>query len=108
MKVARLLFVFLIVTMVAEPALAQRGGRGGRGGPPLTPEQEVTRARAQARLQRPMEALDTIWLEEMTVTEVADAINGGKTTALILTGGVEANGPHLGPGQAQLRPSPDR
>jgi creatinine amidohydrolase len=33
------------------------------------------------------------------VTEVGDAINGGKTTALILTGGVEANGPHLAQGK---------
>ena len=93
MKVARLFFVLLLVAMVAEPALAQRGGRGGP--PQLTPEQEVARVRAQVRLLRPLERLDTVWLEEMTVTEVAYAINGGKTTALILTGGVEDNGPHL-------------
>lgn len=101
MKVAKLLFMLLIVAMVAQPALAQRGGRGGRGGQAreLTPEQEAARAEAQARNSRPMAALDSVWLEELTVTEVADAINGGKTTALILTGGVEANGPHLAQGK---------
>jgi creatinine amidohydrolase len=38
-------------------------------------------------------------MEELTWMEVRDAIKGGKTTALILTGGVESNGPHLATGK---------
>ena len=48
---------------------------------------------------RPIQALDSVWMEELTWMEVRDAIKGGKTTALILTGGVESNGPHLATGK---------
>ena len=48
---------------------------------------------------RPIAALDSVWTEELTWMEVRDAIKAGKTTALILTGGVESNGPHLATGK---------
>src|SRR5262249_9166391 len=41
---------------------------------------------------RAIGARDTVWIEEMTWLEVHDAIKAGKTTALILTGGIEQNG----------------
>jgi len=44
---------------------------------------------------RPIDALDTVFLEEMTWMEVRDAMRAGKTIALIATGGVEQNGPYL-------------
>jgi len=80
---------------------AQRGGGGGRGNPapPLTPEEEKIKAAAQERLKLPMDTLDTVWIEEMTDPEVRAAISGGKTTGIILTGGVESNGPHLASGK---------
>ncbi len=106
MKLARLFVVLSVVSALGTVAIAEqrgRGGRAGRGGRGqervLTPEQQTARDEAQARNARPMDALDSVWLEELTVTEVADAINSGKTTALILTGGVEANGPHLAQGK---------
>ncbi|MCE9531345.1 MAG: creatininase family protein [Planctomycetes bacterium] len=46
-------------------------------------------------LKRPIEAPDTIWVEEMTWMEVRDAMAAGKKTVLIPTGGVEQNGPYL-------------
>lgn len=48
---------------------------------------------------RPIEAVNSVWLEELTWMEIRDAIRAGSTTALILTGGVEANGPHLASGK---------
>lgn len=48
---------------------------------------------------RPIEALESVWLEELTWMEIRDAVNGGNTTALILTGGVESNGPYLASGK---------
>ena len=48
---------------------------------------------------RPIAALDSVWTEELTWMEVRDAIKAGKTTGLILTGGVESNGPHLATGK---------
>lgn len=48
---------------------------------------------------RPIDALDTVFIEEMTWMEVRDAIASGKTTAIIATGGVEQNGPYLATGK---------
>lgn len=48
---------------------------------------------------RPIDALDSVWLEELTWMEIRDAVAGGATTALVLTGGVESNGPYLASGK---------
>ncbi|TDI43037.1 MAG: creatininase family protein [Acidobacteria bacterium] len=52
-----------------------------------------------ANMPRPIDALDSVWIEELTMMEVRDAIQEGKTTALILTGGIEQNGPYLATGK---------
>jgi creatinine amidohydrolase/Fe(II)-dependent formamide hydrolase-like protein len=73
---------------------------GGR--PQLTPEQQAEAAKrreAEMNAPRPIAALDSVWTEELTWMEVRDAIKAGKTTGLILTGGVESNGPHLATGK---------
>ena len=44
---------------------------------------------------RPMAAVDTVWIEQLTWMEVRDALRAGKTTVIIPTGGVEQNGPYL-------------
>ncbi len=49
--------------------------------------------------ERPIEALDNVWIEELTMLEVRDALRAGTNTALILTGGVEENGPYLTTGK---------
>ena len=70
--------------------------------PPMTPEQQAEAAKrreAEMNAPRPIAALDSVWTEELTWMEVRDAIKGGKTTGLILTGGVESNGPHLATGK---------
>jgi creatinine amidohydrolase len=38
---------------------------------------------------------DTVFLEELTWTEVRDALKAGKTTIILPTGGTEQNGPHM-------------
>ncbi len=38
---------------------------------------------------------DTVFLEELTWTEVRDALAAGTTTVIIPTGGTEQNGPHM-------------
>jgi creatinine amidohydrolase/Fe(II)-dependent formamide hydrolase-like protein len=48
---------------------------------------------------RPIEALDTLFIEEMTWLEVRDAMKDGKDTVIIATGGVEQNGPYLATGK---------
>src|SRR5262245_30511939 len=89
----------LVIVAFAASALAQTPG-GQR--PPMTPEQQAAaaaRREAEMKAPRPIDAVDSVWMEELTWMEVRDAIAGGKTTALILTGGVESNGPHLATGK---------
>jgi creatinine amidohydrolase/Fe(II)-dependent formamide hydrolase-like protein len=92
----------LAVCLVSSLAAAQPpGGSGGQRGA-MTPEQQAAaaaRREAEMKAPRPIDALDSVWTEELTWMEVRDAIAGGKTTALILTGGVESNGPHLATGK---------
>jgi len=85
--------------MLALPLQAQQ-----RGNP--TPEEQAQRAAARQReveenlaAERPIEALNSIWIEELTWMEVRDALADGKTTALITTGGIEQNGPYLATGK---------
>jgi creatinine amidohydrolase/Fe(II)-dependent formamide hydrolase-like protein len=44
---------------------------------------------------RPIDAVDSVFIEDLTWMEVRDAMRAGKTTALVATGGVEQNGPYL-------------
>ena len=52
-----------------------------------------------AEFPRPIAAVDNIWIEELTMLEVRDLLREGTTTALILTGGIEENGPYLTTGK---------
>jgi creatinine amidohydrolase len=48
---------------------------------------------------RPIDALDSVFIEELTWMEVRDAMKAGKTTVIVPTGGVEQNGPYLATGK---------
>ena len=48
---------------------------------------------------RPLAALDTVFIEEMTWMEVRDAMRSGKDTVIVATGGVEQNGPYVATGK---------
>ena len=48
---------------------------------------------------RPIEAVDSVFTEELTWMEIRDAMKAGKTTVIIATGGVEQNGPYLATGK---------
>lgn len=48
---------------------------------------------------RPIEAIDSVFIEELTWMEVRDALKAGKTTILVPTGGIEQNGPYLALGK---------
>jgi creatinine amidohydrolase/Fe(II)-dependent formamide hydrolase-like protein len=63
----------------------------------LAPHQLAQAPKQDAR--RPIEALDSVWVEELTWMEVRDAIKAGKTTVIVPTGGVEQNGPYLATGK---------
>ena len=48
---------------------------------------------------RPIPAADKVWIEELTWMEVRDAMAAGKTTALIVAGSTEQNGPYVPTGK---------
>lgn len=79
----RALIVAIVLSLAEVPAMAQAGNE----------RLDVS------KMPRPIEALDSVWIEELTMMEVRDAIQEGKTTALILTGGIEENGPYLATGK---------
>jgi creatinine amidohydrolase len=90
------------LALAQTPPAQQPEGRG-QGRPQRTPEE---RAAAQAEetkrmfaMERPIDAVDTVWIEEMTWLEVRDAMKAGKRTVIVPTGGVEQNGPYLATGK---------
>jgi creatinine amidohydrolase/Fe(II)-dependent formamide hydrolase-like protein len=93
-------FTFALVVSAVGAAAQVPDARPQR--PPMTAEQQAEAAKrreAEMNAPRPIAAIDSVWTEELTWMEVRDAIKAGKTTALILTGGVESNGPHLATGK---------
>jgi len=44
---------------------------------------------------RPMAAVDSVFIEDLTWMEVRDAMKAGKDTVIVATGGIEQNGPYL-------------
>ncbi len=50
-------------------------------------------------MPRPIDAYDSVFIEELTWLEVRDAIKAGKDTVIVATGGMEMNGPYLATGK---------
>lgn len=48
-------------------------------------------------------APDTVFLEDLTWTELRDQIRAGKTTIIVPVGGTEQNGPHMALGKHNVR-----
>jgi creatinine amidohydrolase/Fe(II)-dependent formamide hydrolase-like protein len=67
--------------------------------PETIPSQGSSGRTADLDDPRPIDAADTVFTEEMTWMEVRDAIRVGKTTAIVATGGIEQNGPHVATGK---------
>src|SRR6185436_7198965 len=96
MRVQTYLFVTLLA---ATTAFAQNPSSGGQ-----QPERRTASVNTQPRVDvtnmpRPIDMHDSVWIEDLTMLEVRDLIKSGKTTALILTGGIEENGPFLTTGK---------
>jgi creatinine amidohydrolase/Fe(II)-dependent formamide hydrolase-like protein len=80
----------LVLLLTANPVIAQNLELPGLSERGLSPDSEMS---------RPIEAFDSVFIEELTWLEVRDAVRSGKTTAIIATGGVEQNGPYLATGK---------
>lgn len=83
----RRLLVILLAAFVASTATRPSAQRG--------PSSNLNELNAE----RPIEAGDSVFIDELTWMEVRDAVRAGKRTAIIATGGVEQNGPYLTTGK---------
>ena len=91
---------YLFVTMLAATtAMAQTPAIGGQQPERRTASVNTAPRVDVADMARPIDMHDSVWIEDLTMLEVRDLIKGGKTTALILTGGIEENGPYLTTGK---------
>ena len=95
--------LMLLLTAMCSMTVFADQGRGGQR-PPLTPEQEAEQKRRQADTAiaegvRPIDMLDSVWIEELSWMEVRDLLKAGKTTVLLGSGGVEKNGPYTATGK---------
>jgi len=94
---ATLLSTFAVMLALGGPlALAQT--------PPPAAPRPTASVNSQPRVDvtnmpRPIDMHDSVWIEDLTMLEVRDLIKGGATTALVLTGGIEENGPYLTTGK---------
>ncbi len=64
-----------------------------------TPEQRRAALERDFATPRPIEALNSVWIEELTWMEIRDAMAAGTNTVIISTGGIEQNGPYLALGK---------
>ena len=99
MRTATYLFVTLLC---ATTAFAQTPAAGGAQQPERRPGVASVNTAPRVdvtNMPRPIDMHDSVWIEDLTMLEVRDLIKAGKTTALILTGGIEENGPYLTTGK---------
>jgi creatinine amidohydrolase len=100
---ARFAFVAFAVALAVAAAAAQTTPTQQPRGQNRSPEERAAAQAAETArmmaMERPIDALDTVWIEEMTWLEVRDALKAGKRTVIIPTGGVEQNGPYLATGK---------
>lgn len=82
---------FILAMCIAAPLAAQTGQASAA--------RQAAETEKMFAMVRPIDAVDTVWLEEMTWLEVRDAMKAGKKTVVVPTGGVEQNGPYLALGK---------
>ena len=94
----------ILVALVVTPGvvLAQRPPNGERPAPPevIRPADQRVPAPYSDDMVRPIAMVDNVWMSELTILEMRDLVHTyGYTTALILNGTMEANGPYLTTGK---------
>ncbi len=62
---------------------------------PTVPGASATAGSPDPNSPRPIDGVDTVFMEEMTWMEIRDAMRAGKDTVIVASGGLEQNGPYL-------------
>jgi len=92
----RLPITLVALACAVSPALAQSQPPAG---PSRTASVNTGPRVDVSTMPRPIDMHDSVWIEHLTMLEVRDLLKAGKTTAVILTGGIEENGPYLTTGK---------
>ena len=90
MKKRSMVLLFACVALMTAALEAQQGA---------TPAERERAFQEEFAMERPIEALNSVWIEELTWLEIRDAMAAGKTTVIIPTGGIEQNGPYVAMGK---------
>ena len=99
-RLAYLTLSLALLAAVPVSALAQ--ARGRRPAPPevIRPADQRVPAPYSYDMVRPVAMADNLWMSELTILEMRDLVRTyGYTTALILNGTMESNGPYLTTGK---------
>ncbi|HUE90173.1 MAG TPA: creatininase family protein [Vicinamibacterales bacterium] len=94
----RALRIFSLLAAIAFTSVGAAQSQPQRSPAERAAAQQAEHEKLMA-MPRPIDAIDSVWLEELTWLEVRDAIRAGKTTIIVPTGGMEQNGPYLATGK---------
>src|SRR5689334_5901673 len=96
---SRMLLATTVAVALSSPLSAQAPPSGQQR--PAADRAAAARAERDKlmAMARPVDAVDSVWIEELTWLEVRDALRAGKTTVIVSTGGMEQNGPYLATGK---------
>ena len=89
-----LMLMLAVLSMTAQAQTVQKSS--------IVTAQQEAELTIQLAANRPIEAGQSYWLEELTWMEIRDLIADGTTTIIIPTGGIEENGPYLTTGKHNL------
>jgi creatinine amidohydrolase len=89
----RALGVFSLVAPVVVLATSVPAAAQGQSAADRAAAQDAEHARLMS-MERPIAAVDSAWIHQLTFLEVRDAQRAGKTTIIVPTGGIEQNGPY--------------
>src|SRR5829696_6422382 len=102
MRARTVLSTMMVMAMLAG-AIGIQAQEPRPGGQQRSPAERRAAAQAEREkmmaMERPIDGIDSVWLEELTWLDVRDAMRAGKTTIIIPTGGMEQNGPFLATGK---------
>jgi creatinine amidohydrolase/Fe(II)-dependent formamide hydrolase-like protein len=99
MKLPAVICSASLVLTTAALAAAEPQAAAGRATQPRTASVNTAPRIDVTNMPRPIDLHDSVWIENLTMLEVRDLLKSGKTTALVLTGGIEENGPYLTTGK---------
>lgn len=98
----RICLALSLASLAMAPLSAMGQNRGQRPAPPevIRPADQRVPAPYSYDMVRPVAMPDNLWMSELTILEMRDLVRTyGYTTALILNGTMESNGPYLTTGK---------